>query len=231
MSDRIDIDVGREWRRWRGGRPAVMGFSLVELLVVIGLIALLAGSLGLALRRPGDGVALQAGQATLAAVCRAARTRAAATGEEVRLVVAVDPTDAASRLRYLQVVREDPVNPDHWLAEGAGFWLPPGVYVVPPRADAVPGDATWPETHCSTALTPTAQALSINGTAAGLFYSVPFTARGTTRGGNVVVTAGSVDAGADGPSLRFGQPDDVRGVRLRASGALTLLAGAGALDP
>jgi prepilin-type N-terminal cleavage/methylation domain-containing protein len=231
MRDRTDIALGWEILGRRTGDPAVAGFSLIELLVVIGLIAFLAGSLGLALRRPGGGVALQAGQATLAAVCRAARVRAASTGDEVRLVVAVDPTDAAGRLRYLQVVHEDPANPDHWLAEGAGIWLPPGVYVVPPRADAVPGDATWPETHCSTALTPTAQALIINGAAASLFYSVSFTARGTTRGGTVLVTGGSMDAVADISSLRFGHPDDVRGVRLRASGALSLLAGAGALDP
>jgi len=218
-------------RRFGYAFGTIAGFTLVEMLVVIGLIAFLAASLGLALRSPGQGMALQAGQATVATLCAAARARATVTGRDARLVISADPADADGRCRYLQIVQEDPVNPDRWLAEGAGFWLPPGIYVVPPRADAVPGNAAWPEARCSTALSTSAQALTINGGAAGLFYTVLFTARGTTRGGSLVLTVGRRDAGTTGPVLTFGHPDQVRGVLLRASGALTLLGEAGALAP
>jgi prepilin-type N-terminal cleavage/methylation domain-containing protein len=218
----------------RAGRclgQSVSGFTLVELLVVIGLIAFLAGALGLALRSPGEAVALQAGQATLARLCSAARARAALTGQNARLVVAADPTDAGNRLRYLQIVHEDPVNTNRWMADGAGFWLPRGIYVVPPPADAVPGNPSWPASRRSTALPSPAQALTINGVAAGLFYSVQFTARGTTQGGGLVLTVGRMDAGQAGPVFAFDHPDNVRGVLLRSSGALTLLGDAGAFAP
>ncbi len=212
-------------------RRFAAGFTLVEMLVVVGIIMVVAGTLGLVLRAPGEGVALQAGQATLAALCTAARGRAAVTGAEARLVVSADPADAAGRLRYLQVVHADPAGSGHWLAEGGGWVLPAGIYVVPPTAAAVPGEPGWPEARCSTALAPAAETMTINGVAAGSFFSVAFTPRGTTRGGSVVLACGGVSEGAGGPRLAFGHPDRVRGVRLRVSGALTLIDEAAALDP
>ena len=210
---------------------ATPGFTLVEVLVVVGIIMVAAATLGLVLRGPGEGVALQAGQATLAALCTAARARAAVTGAEARLVVSADPADAAGRLRYLQVVHADPAGSGRWLAEGGGWTLPAGIYVVPPTAAAVPGEPGWPEGRCSTALAPAAEAMTINGVAAGPFYSVSFTPRGTTRGGSVVLACGCVSEGAGGPRLVFGPADQVRGVRVRVSGALTLIDEAAALDP
>jgi len=206
-------------------------FTLMEVLVVVGLIMVSVGTLGLVLQRPGEGVALQAGQAMLATLCTAARGRAAVAGAEARLVVAADPGDVAGRLRYLQIVHADPAGTDRWLAEGSGFVLPPGVYLVPPDAAAVPGEPGWPESRCSTALSPTADALTINGVAAGSFYSVSFTSRGTTRGGSLVLASGRVAEGAGGPRLAFSDPEQVRGVRLRTSGAVTSLDEAGALEP
>ena len=70
-----------------------------------------------------------------------------------------------------------------------------------------------------------------DGPAAGSFYSVSFTPRGTTRGGSVVLACGCVSEGAGGPRLVFGPADRVRGVRVRVSGALTLIDDAAALDP
>ena len=166
------------------------GFTLVEVLVVMGFIAAVAGVLGLALFAPAGGVALQAGQRTLATLCTAARARAVVTGGDARLLVAAGVAGSADRLRYLEIVHADPAGPDRWLTEGAGFLLPSGIYVVPPTAGAVPGGAAWPEGRCSTALSPSAEMLTINGAEAGPFYSVSFTARGTTRGGSVVLTAG-----------------------------------------
>jgi len=203
----------------------------MELLVVLGLIAFLTGIVGLVVRGPGHGVALKAGQATVATLCAAARARAVVMGCDARLVVSADPADAAGRLRFLQVVHEDPADPDRWQAEGAGCSLPSGIYLVPPTPAGVPGNPAWPETRCSTALSAPPEPMTINGAAAGLFYAVSFTARGTTRGGSLVLTYGRSDAGADGPALAFDQPDQVRGVRLRTSGALTLLDEPGAMDP
>jgi hypothetical protein len=203
----------------------------VELLVVSGLIAFFAATLGLALRHPGEAVALQAGQGTLASLCHATRARAAVTGQNARLVVAADPADAECHLRYLQIVHEDPVNSGRWLAEGGGVWLPRGIYVVPPPTVDVPGNPAWPASRRSTALAAPAQAMTINGVAAGRFHYVQFTPRGTTGGGYLVLTVGRVAAGPSGPAPAFDNPDNVRGVLLRSSGGLTLLGDAGAFAP
>ncbi len=211
--------------------PPAAGFTIIEILVVVAIAALLAGTLGLILPGAGDGVALEAGQATLGALCTAARARAAATGADVRLVVSADPADRKGQLRHLQVVHVDPVDPDRWLAADPGSLLPAGIYVVPPTAGAVPGNPAWPENRCSNALSPAAETMTINGVVSGPFYSVAFTARGTTRGGSLVVTAGGVSEAAAGPQLAFVHADRVRAVRLRTSGVLTLIDEPGSLDP
>ena len=174
---------------------------------------------------------MQAAQGTLASLCGAARARAALTGANVRLVVAADPADATCALRYWQIVQEDPATPGCWLAEGGGFWLPRGVYAVPPPAVPVPGNPAWPGTRRSTALSASAQAMTINHVSAGLFFYVQFTPRGTTGGGNLVLTAGRAASDPSGFPCLLDNPDGVRGVLLRSSGALTLLNDAGAFGP
>jgi len=210
-------------RRW--------AFTMVELLVVVALIGVLVGTIGLALRSPGEGMALQAAQATVASLCGAARGQAALTGQNARLVIAADPGDLACYLRYLQIVHEDSAGSDHWRSEGAGVYFPRGVYVVPPEGSLVPGNPDWPASRRSTALSAAAQDMVINGVAAGAFYHVQFSSRGTTGGGNLVLTAGRMTAGTAGTALALDNPDDVRGVLLRSSGALTLINDARAFPP
>jgi len=206
-------------------------FSLLELLLVIALVATLAGALGLTLRAPTGAVALQAAQGTLAGLCGAARARAAFVGANTRLVVCADPADAAGALRWWQIVQEDAANPGRWLADGGGVWLPRGVYAVPPPGAAVPGDPAWPAARRSTALSSPPQAMTINGAAAGLCFYVQFTPRGTTGGGNLVLAAGRPAADPTGFPCALENSDDVRGVLLRASGAVTMLNDASAFGP
>ena len=220
---------------WVIGHPFIgrssRGFTLIELLVVVALIAVLAGVLGLALRHPGEAVVLQAAQGTLASLCSATRGRAALTRQNARLVAAADPADPECHLRYLQVVHEEAAGSGQWRAEGSGVFLPRGVYLVPPSPAVVPGNPTWPASRRSTALSSAAQAMTINGVAAGLFYYVQFTSRGTTGGGNLVLTAGRTTSGPSGAALEFANPESLRGVLLRSSGACTLLNDAGAFAP
>jgi hypothetical protein len=176
-------------------------------------------------------MALQAAQATLASLCSAARGRAALTGRDARLLIAADPTDLEGHLRYLQIVHEDPAGSDRWRAEGSGVYLPRGVYVVPSSAADVPGNADWPASRRSNALSAAAEAMVINGVPAGTFYHVQFSPRGTSGGGNLVLTGGRITAGAADATLVLDNPDNVRGVLIRPSGALTLINDAGAFPP
>ena len=206
-------------------------FTLVELLVVVAIVALLAGTVGLNLRSLGENTALQAAQATVASLCSAARGRAALTGRNARLLLAADPADIECHLRYLQIVHEDPAGSDRWLAEGSGVYLPRGVYVVPPAGAAVPGNPGWPASRRSTALSATPERMAINGVAAGACHYVQFSPRGTTTGGNLLLGSGHAITGTAGTVLVLENADNVRGVLLRPSGALTLINDARAFPP
>ena len=218
------------WRLGCGKNRCRSAFTLLELLVTLAVIAAAAAALTWTLRTPAGAVALQAGQGTLTGLCAAARARAALAGVNTRLAVSADPADADGVLRWWQVVREDAANPGCWLADGGGFRLPRGVYVVPPPGAAVPGAPSWPAARRSTAFAASAQAMTINGAAAGSFYYLQFTPRGTTGGGNLVVAAGRPEPTGLFPCV-LDNPDAVRGVLVRSSGAVTLLSDAGAFGP
>ena len=209
----------------------VVGFTLIELLIVIALMAMLAGGIGLAFRQPGGSVSLQSAQAALCGLLGAARGRAALSQQDARCAVAADPADPATYLRFVRVVGQDPANPANWLGEEDGIWLPSGVYVVPPALTAVPGNPAWPASRRSTALQSTAQVMTINGIAGIPCFCVQFTPRGTTGGGYLLVTAGHFTSGSGAPALTLGDPDNLRGVLLRSTGALTLVNDAGAFAP
>jgi hypothetical protein len=72
--------------------------------------------------------------------------------------------------------------------------------------------------------------MTINGISAGQFYYLQFTPRGTTGGGTLVLTIGRT-TGPDLTAVTLDNPDCVRGVLLRSSGACTLLNDAGAFAP
>jgi type II secretory pathway pseudopilin PulG len=205
---------------------------LLELLLVVSLIVLLAGGIGLALRQPGESVSLQMAQATLSMLLDAARGRAALSQQDTRFVIAADPADPATFLRFVRVVEQDPTNPSNWLEERDGVLLPTSVYLVPPAPAAVPGNSAWPASRRSTAFSSTAQSMMINQAPGVLSYFVQFTPRGTTGGsGYLLVTVGHLAAGSGTPSLALDDSDNLRGVLIRSSGALTFVNDAGALGP
>ena len=207
------------------------GFTLIEMLVVIALVAALAAEIGIALRRPEESVALQSAQTTLCSLLNVARGRAAVAQQNVRLVIAADPAASERHLRFIQVVEQDAGDPANWLADGEGVFLPAGVYVVPPVPAAVPGNPAWPGSRCSTALPSSPRLLTIDGAAASTCYYVQFTPRGTTGGGFLLLTVGHFIAGASAPGLTLDNADNLRGLLLRSSGAFTLLSDARALAP
>lgn len=107
-------------RRWSG-------FTLIELLVVIGLIALLAAGVGLALDGRNEGAAMRSGELTAAELFRVARSQAVLLQTRSRLIVLDDPEDPERHLRQLGIVVEDPGLPDHWRAVSDGAVLPLGI--------------------------------------------------------------------------------------------------------
>ncbi len=115
-------------------RKRASAFTLFEILVVIGLMALLGGALGLALW-PGENgqvLQLQTSQRTAASLFSSARLQAIIKNTEARLIIHNDDSDPEKNLRYLGFIYKDPQNPDgdEWMALLDGVFLPSGVYFL-----------------------------------------------------------------------------------------------------
>lgn len=120
--------------------PDAAGFTLVELLVVVGLIIVLLGGVGLALSgRGGEGAALANAQSLVSSMVGATRAQAALHQTTARLIVyAQQPpganVDSSKYLRALQVLRLETLanGTTVWVAAGDPVTLPEPICVVPP---------------------------------------------------------------------------------------------------
>lgn len=214
----------------------VRAFTLLELMVVVGLIALLASGIGLALGDTG-GSSLATAQTTLATMLGSARAQAAVNQTDT--VVAIYATrppsgDPEKYLRLLQVFRDE--TPDGgqrtWRPVGQGAYLPRGVYVVPPTITGLLAAGTvWPSTPPLTSTLGTTNLRQPNGTPFGgssTTFVIQFAADGTIQIGTQVLTQGQarlvVATAARANNIpQFNKPDAVRGVLLRPTGAVTFV--------
>lgn len=109
-------------------RPA-RGFTLMELLIVVGLISVLSVVFISVLGGGAKSVALEAGQSTLVQLVTSMRTRALAANSTVRLLVR-NRTDAEDYRRLILVVQNEAGN---WRAVDS-FQLPANIYLLPHRS-------------------------------------------------------------------------------------------------
>jgi len=132
MSNRRLGGTGCDRRALRAGGGGTSGFTLLELLIVVGLIAGLSLVLFIGLQGGGKTAALQSAQATVANLVTAARLKSTATGRHCRVLVGNDPAAAGRYLRclVLQQARQPGANPAQWESLQTVF-LPAGTYVVP----------------------------------------------------------------------------------------------------
>lgn len=128
------------------------GFTLVELLVVMAVMAIFIGVMGIALTRGDRSHAVESGQRTLSSLMTAARSQAILKQSKTRLIVHFDPPatvgDTEKRRAFLRfsgilVKRGD----DKWEALNDGSYLPRGVCFVPPwDYEVPPGEGAGPDT-------------------------------------------------------------------------------------
>lgn len=219
-------------------RSGARAFTLLELLVVVGIIALMSGILGFGLG--GDrSAAVHGGQVLVEDLVTAARLKAAATGRKVRVLVNVDPAAPDRYLRrwVLQLARQPGASPADWDTLH-GFTLPRGVYVVPESLEGLVGDtAPWQRPSdpgaqlTSDLLEGQAISLALEGESAlQLWAGAAFTPNGTLAAvagglppkGLIVIACGrerlpgSFSAGT--PPVELFDPERIRGVVLGAYG-------------
>jgi hypothetical protein len=216
-------------------RPRVRrrrGFTITEIVVVVGLIVAFVGIFGLALR-DGAGSSLVRAQNSLAALVGQARAQAAVNQTDARLVVyAVRPPggDPEKFLRLCQVfVANTPGATPTWLPVGNPVYLPQGVFIVPSAtAGLLAQGVTWPANPAPVSSFTNTSAFTGQPTGspfanATAVYFLQFAADGTmtpavTPYFKIAVTTGGLST-TNLPS--FNNQFAVRGLIIRPSGAVS----------
>lgn len=210
-------------------------FTLLELLVVVGLIAAMSFLLLGGLAGGSQSAALQAGQATLSNLVAAARSRAVASGRSTRLLVQHDAQSPVAAERYLRFLALEELRQGEWRTLQT-VSLPRGIHVVPHENHLPPGllldDAAWRRTdgtrlHSSALFRPLVSR-QVDTLAVEQWAELGFSAHGTTAtAGQLVLAAGrtaQVSVAGD-PPVVLHSVEIVRGVQLSVYGLAVTIDG------
>ena len=205
-------------------RRASTGFTLIEVLVVIGIVAVCAGIVGAGLRTNGSAVHLQSAQQIVVSMLDAARTTAQVKHARVAIVVDAD-LSGDGFLRRIRIAHESAPNSGVWLVGLGSETLPDGIFIVPGTGvlngvDFFEGNGAWTETVRSSLRLAGADEITAPpnaGVASFLVMTEPFEESGTTGSGadtRWVLSTGR----RSGPGVTFANPAAVRGVILGTYG-------------
>lgn len=202
-------------------RLAAAAFTLIEILVVLGVIAVLAALVFVSVGGSSQTVVLRTAQATVANALNAARSRAMAKGVNVALAVHNDPANEERYRRRIAVVENITSGP----VVVAVFELPRQVAVLPHRSRFVSemrAAGEWVGGYSGNALGSTflgsTIALAIEGTAAENWEYRDVTPNGTVAGaGSIVIGAVRMNPGGNYPIV-FESPDQVLGLTVSSYG-------------
>jgi len=115
-----------------GPKGRAYGFSLVEVMVVVAIIALLLAIAGALIGTGDNSTATRAGARDLRLTVESAQARALSSGNEVAVLVANDSSDFDRFLRFVLVVERVDVAADGtggtWRPIGNGIFLPAQAY-------------------------------------------------------------------------------------------------------
>jgi len=225
------------------------GFTLLELLVVISVMALMMGFIGFSLLG-GGGSSLDAAQREMVSLVQQTRMQASLSGRETRLIVHDDPSDPEKFHRYLEIVVEDANVTGAWRPLGQGTLLPDETYIVPDEerfGDNVetPSNVSWPseaytiwsgdESESFLLGTVRKGVRSENGPDALNFRFLAFDAEGKVTCSTVtgpagtfpppmiVLAIGNPNPPNTGKEIRIDNPNDISGVLLRRYGGFAVL--------
>ncbi|HOD46329.1 MAG: prepilin-type N-terminal cleavage/methylation domain-containing protein [Opitutaceae bacterium] len=194
-------------------------FTLLELLVVLGLVVVFAGVVGLSVRGNARGSACLAAQRQLAGLITAGRTHAALAQAEVRLLVSADASDDSAYLSACKLVRAEASG---WAEMGVGSVMPAGTALVPPDV-SLPADGR----RASTAWAgPVDSGLAESATRWRRVYFLRFLPDGrvigrSDAGPSLLLAVAPVCGSAGG--LMFENPVSARGLLVQPGGSVILL--------
>jgi prepilin-type N-terminal cleavage/methylation domain-containing protein len=214
---------------------APQAFTLLELLVVLGLIAALSFVLLGSLAGGGKSVALQSGQTLVANLITAARIRAVATGNQTRILVHHDTASPLAAGRYLRQLAMEELRAGAWVTLQSAA-LPDGIYVLPHQnrtpANLLPGGVNWIKAdgtrlHSSCLFRAPIQQVVDSATAEN-WVEIAFSSQGTTAtsGQLVLATGRLLPPGAFGPGespSALDSQETVRGLSVSGYGLAVLI--------
>ena len=210
-------------------------FTLIELLTVIGIIAIFSGIIAVALRGGDKSQARDATVSTLSSLIASARSSAALRGVNAALLINADTANPERYRRYVVVCTANATS-GLWEPVDAGVMLPVGVFVL---TNANPLPTSGPGLHKessdswtrpsggelrSTVLS-TSVTQAVNSATSEVWTYVSFTPRGTSAGiaGDIVVANGRLLSGAAPASVLLERPDNVGGISISTYGSVTIL--------
>jgi prepilin-type N-terminal cleavage/methylation domain-containing protein len=219
-------------------------FTLIELLVVLAVMGLMMGFIGLTLLG-GGGEELGSAQRDVLGLVQQARTRAALSGAETRLIVHSTEGDQEKYHRYVELVVKDTcatTNQSTWLVMGEGTTLPDGVFFVPEDdsicevSDEWKEDAytVWSSNDDDFELMDTFKGERKEGSGTK-FRFLAFSPMGsvvypsangggsTQKSPKLVIANGSLNPISTGKPIRFIDPDTIAGILMRRFGGFAVL--------
>lgn len=210
-------------------------FTLLEMLIVVGLVAVFSTIILSSLLGLSKAAALQAAQSSLSSFVTGTRAHAVSSGRGARLCLNVDPTAPDRFLRYWVVqVKAGTI----WQTT-ADSYMPANVYVVPGAFSALPAGlfstaSTWLKSDNNTPLRSSALrddkifTDTINETTAQKWVAIDLSATGgTAQSGDLILVTGIVRAAgsfASGDSpVELREASAARGLTLSSYGVPTLV--------
>ena len=219
------------------------GFTLLELLIVLAVMGLMMGLVGFSLLG-GGGAELGSAQRELLGLVQQARSRAALSGSETRLIVNNTEGDLDKYHRYVEILVQDTCSTTgdvKWLVMGEGKYLTEGVYFVPEdesksetptewRSDAY---TIWSDDKDDFSLADSFKGeRKINGDnnfrylAFDQVGNVVFpesSGDGMQKSPRLVLGVGSPNPSGQGKPVRFDNPNSIAGILLRRYGGFAVL--------
>ena len=223
-------------------RSGDRAFTLIELMVVIGLIAVLAAGVGIAMKNKNPGSGLRSAQSTLVSLLSSARGQSALNQVDAMILVQADPSNI-NYLRSVKVVVRTTSGLPNFQEVGSEVILPEGVYVVPPSTSAT--GVTLKSTSASR-LSQFVVSGTIDGSTIGLsgtyYQSLYLTSLGgvatvgnsgaastqvVVKGGRMLVSAGTQTAAS---AWTLDNDSAIRGFSVSKYGVASLISDSASLD-
>ena len=212
----------------------------MELLIVLAIMGVMMGLVGFSILG-GGGNELGAAQRQLLGMVQKARTQAALSGLETRLLINSDTDNQDRYHRYVEIVYRDENESESWVVAGEGKFLTDRIYFVPASDDSSSQPDGWRSDAYSTWSNKEREPFELDAAFKGKrkeggsenFNYVEFDSAGNLvcqedSSGillppKLVLAVGEPNPGSDDSLIRFNDPSAIAGILMRQFGGFAVL--------